>query len=61
MSILSLLLVLVLVYLVTGWFGVLLTLLSACVGLLPILSGVSRTHCMGVLLVPTILYFLGLS
>ena len=59
LSVGSLFLVLILVYLVTDWFGVLLTLLSACVGLLPILAGVSRTHGMGVLLVPTILYFLG--
>lgn len=59
LSIGSLFLVLILVYLVTGWFGILLALLSACVGLLPILAGVSRTHGMGVLLVPTILYFLG--
>ena len=59
LSVGSLFLVLILVYLVTDWFGVLLSLLSACVGLLPILAGVSRTHGMGVLLVPTILYFLG--
>jgi putative membrane protein len=59
LSIGSIFLVLVLVYLVTGWFGILLTLLATCIGLLPIMAGVSRTHGMGVLLVPTILYFLG--
>jgi len=58
LSVGSLFLVLILVYLVTGWFGI-LTLLSACVGLLPILAGISRTHGMGVLLVPTIFYFFG--
>ncbi len=57
----SLLLVLALVYLITGWFGILVALLATCIGLLPILSGVSRTHCMGVLLLPTILYFLGFN
>jgi len=61
LSVGSLFLVLILVYLVTGWFGVLLTLLSTCIGLLPVLAGVSRTHGMGVLLVPTILYFLGFN
>lgn len=60
LSIASILLVLFLVYYVTGWFGIILTLLSTSVGLLPILSGISRTHNMGVLLLPTILYFLGL-
>lgn len=50
-----------LVVVFTGWFGLLLALLSMTVGLLPILAGVSRTHVMGVLLVPTILYFLGLG
>jgi putative membrane protein len=52
--------VLILVYFFTGWFGVLLALISTSIGLLPILSGVSRTHLMGVLLIPTILFFLGL-
>jgi putative membrane protein len=59
LSIGSLFLVLVLVYLVTGWFGILLSLLASSIGMLPILAGVSRTHGMGVLLLPTILYFLG--
>ncbi|MBN2014200.1 MAG: tripartite tricarboxylate transporter permease [Candidatus Altiarchaeota archaeon] len=59
LSIATILLVLSLVYLITGWFGSLLALLATSIGLLPIFAGVSRTHCMGVLLVPTILYFLG--
>ena len=57
----SLTLILSLVYLFTGLFGVLLALLATIIGSLPILSGVSRTHSMGVLLLPTILYFLGLG
>ncbi len=59
LSVASLLLVLILVYLITGFFGILVTLLATSIGLLPIFAGISRTHCMGVLLVPTILYFFG--
>ena len=55
----SLLLMLFLVYVFTGPFGMLLSLLCTVIGLLPILSGTSRTHLMGVLLIPTILFFLG--
>ena len=53
--------VLALVFAFTGWFGLLIVSVSTAVGLLPILSGASRTHLMGVLLVPTISYFLGLG
>ncbi len=49
-----------LVYLLTGAFGLFLCFLSASIGLLPIYAKVSRTHCMGILIVPTIAYFLGL-
>jgi putative membrane protein len=59
LSVASLLLILILVYLITGVFGILVALLATTIGLLPIFAGVSRTHCMGVLLVPTILYFFG--
>jgi len=57
----SILIVLSLVFIFTGFFGLFLTLLAASIGLLSILSGVSRTHAMGVLLIPTILYFLGID
>jgi putative membrane protein len=50
--------VVTLVFLFTGWFGLLVAGTSCAIGLLPILSGVSRTHLMGVLLVPTIAFFL---
>jgi putative membrane protein len=53
------LVVLALIYLLTGWFGVLISIVSTTIGLLPILAGVSRTHLMGVLLVPTIMFFSG--
>jgi putative membrane protein len=57
----SLLFILSLIYLFTGIFGLMLAFLSTIIGLLPILSGTSRTHLMGVLLVPTILFFLGVQ
>ncbi|MFH1101744.1 MAG: tripartite tricarboxylate transporter permease [Methanobacteriota archaeon] len=55
---LTLVLVLVLVFVFTGVFGVLVFLVATCIGLLPVLWGVRRSHCMGVLLIPVILYFL---
>jgi len=59
LSVCVLCLVVFLVYYFTGLFGVLIAFVSTVIGLLPIFSGVSRTHLMGVLMVPTILYFLG--
>jgi putative membrane protein len=53
--------VLFLVWFFTGTFGVLVAMVAAAVGVLPIRSGVSRTHLMGVLLLPTIFYFLGVG
>jgi putative membrane protein len=53
--------VMFLVWIFTGWLGVLIAAVSAAVGLLPVLSGVSRTHLMGVLLVPTIMFYSGFS
>jgi putative membrane protein len=57
----SLIFILSLVYLFTGLFGLMVAILSTIIGLLPIFSGTSRTHLMGVLLVPTILFFLGVQ
>ena len=57
LSVSVLLFVVVLVFLLTGLFGILVAAVSCSIGLLPIMSRVSRTHLMGVLLVPTILYF----
>jgi putative membrane protein len=50
--------ILALVFFFTGFFGLGLAFLCTIIGLLPIMSGVSRTHLMGVLLIPTITYFL---
>ena len=57
----SLALILLLVYFFTGLFGLSLAILCTLIGLIPILFGISRTHLMGVLLLPTILSFLGVA
>jgi putative membrane protein len=51
-------LILALVYVMTGIVGVFLAVIATSIGVIPILTGVSRTHVMGLLIVPTILYFL---
>lgn len=48
----------VLVVLFTGLLGLLVLFTATSIGFLPICWGVRRSHCMGVLLVPIILYFL---
>jgi len=48
----------VLVFLFTGLMGLLVLLVASFIGLLPVRWGVRRSHCMGILLVPIILYFL---
>jgi len=45
----------------SGPLGLFILALSTVIGLLPPQAGVSRTHLMGVLIVPTVLYFLGLA
>jgi putative membrane protein len=52
--------VIVMVFSMTGLIGLLIALVSMAVGLVPALTGVSRTHCMGSLLLPTTLFFLGI-
>ena len=51
-------LVVILVFLFTGLFGILILVISTFIGLLPVEWGVRRSHCMGILLIPIILYFL---
>lgn len=46
------------VFAMTGLLGLAIAAVSTLVGLIPALTGVSRTHCMGCLLLPTILIFL---
>jgi putative membrane protein len=56
---LTILLVAILVFLFTGFMGLFVLLIATFIGLLPVEFGVRRSHCMGVLLVPIIIYFLG--
>jgi putative membrane protein len=51
--------VLCMVFLMTGAWGMLLAFICMGIGLLPVLTGVSRTHCMGSLIVPTLMFYLG--
>jgi len=43
----------------TGMTGLLVCIVGICIGVLPPLLGVKRSHCMGVLLVPVILWYGG--
>jgi len=54
----TLLFVCVLVVLFTGVLGLIVLLVATSIGFLPLCWGVRRSHCMGVLLIPIILYFL---
>ena len=49
----------ILVYLFTGWIGLIIAVTGLALGLFCISKGVRRSFMMGVLLVPTILIFLG--
>ncbi|MBI2545298.1 MAG: tripartite tricarboxylate transporter permease [Candidatus Aenigmarchaeota archaeon] len=49
------------IVLITGLYGALIAITSTSIGLLCAYLGVNRTNCMGVLLVPSILFFSGLN
>jgi putative membrane protein len=51
-------LIVALVFLFTGFMGLLILLISTFIGLLPVEFGIRRSHCMGVLLIPIIFYFI---
>ena len=51
-------LVTILVFLFTGVMGLLILGVATCIGLLPVEWGVRRSHCMGILLLPIIIYFM---
>ena len=55
---LTIMLIVVLVFLFTGLVGILILVVATCIGLLPVEWGVRRSHCMGILLIPIILYFM---
>ncbi len=50
--------ILFLTILLTGLIGVLVLIISTCMGMLPLLFGVKRTNNMGFLMVPVITYYL---
>jgi putative membrane protein len=54
----TILLIVILVFLFTGGMGLLILLVATFLGLLPVHWNVRRSHLMGVLLLPIILYFL---
>lgn len=56
----TIVLIIVLVFLFTGFLGVLILFVATFIGLLTVQWGVRRSHAMGVLLLPIILYFLPL-
>jgi len=55
---LTITLVVVLVFLFTGFIGLLVLVVAMFIGLLPVEFGVRRSHCMGILLIPVIFYFI---
>jgi putative membrane protein len=55
---LTITLIAIMVFLFTGLVGLLILLVATFIGLLPVQWGVRRSHCMGILLIPIILYFL---
>jgi len=55
---LTIALIVILVFLFTGIIGILILVVATLIGLLPVEWGVRRSHCMGILLIPIILYFL---
>jgi putative membrane protein len=54
----TIILIVSLVFLFTGFMGLFILFVATCIGLIPVQWGVRRSHCMGVLLIPIILYFL---
>lgn len=53
----GILILIVAIFLLTGFWGLVIAAVSCSIGCIPVLSGVSRTHLMGVLMIPTIIYF----
>jgi TctA family transporter len=47
------------VFLLTGWGGLLIALVATGIGLLPVMWGARRMNCMGVLLLPLTLSLAG--
>jgi putative membrane protein len=54
---LTIVIVVILVLLFTGPFGLIILVVATLIGLMPVEWGVRRSHCMGILLIPILLYF----
>jgi len=50
----------IIIFIMTGVIGLLLSWLCCCLGLFANFTGVRRSHLMGVLILPTILFYLGI-
>lgn len=48
----------ILVFMFTGWFGFVIFLISTPIGMISSFANIRKTHAMGVILLPVILYFL---
>ena len=48
----------ILVVLMTGWLGTLILIVSTAIGLIPAITKITRTHGMGCLMLPVMLFFL---
>ena len=55
---LTILMITALVFLFTGLMGLFILFSATSIGFLPVLWGVRRSHCMGLLLIPIIFHFL---
>jgi len=53
--------IVVLVFLLTGFFGLLVLFTSTAIGMLCVFLEIRRSHCIGILLIPTILFFAELN
>ena len=53
-----LILITVLVIVITGWLGLLVLIVSTSIGLIPNLTNLGKSHLMGCLMLPVILFFL---
>jgi putative membrane protein len=51
----------VMIYIFTGLVGILIGFTSTSIGLLCIYLGIKRSHCMGCLLIPAVIFFSGLT
>jgi len=58
LSIVIMIILIIFVCIFSGWLGLLVAFVSSMLGLTSILLGIRRTHLMGCLLIPTLLFYL---